>query len=132
MRVIDRDLDALTCDACQDDPTRVRRVAKLLPSDENFERASWLLKAIADPVRAKILFALSCEPLYVCELATMLDMTMSAVSHHLKVMMMAGILKARKDGKFVCYYFSVESQAKMLAGLVFALTQPQTSPPQPF
>jgi ArsR family transcriptional regulator len=112
---LERNLDELICDAYNGDPTRVRRVADVMPSDVAFERASILLKAVADPVRARILFALTVEPLCVCELATLLGMSMPAVSHHLKVLTLSGLLKARKEGKYACYYITNEQVNSTLA-----------------
>lgn len=116
--VLERNIEELTCDAYNDDPTRVRRVARVMPPDEAFERAGVLLKAVADRVRARILFALTKEPLCVCELATLLDMSMPAVSHHLKTLSLSGILKVRKEGKFACYYLKDEHMSETLVALL--------------
>lgn len=105
IEVLERNIEALTCDAYNDDPTRVRRVARAMPPDATFETASIFLKAFADPIRARILFALTVEPLCVCELSVLLEMSMPAVSHHLKVLTLSGLLKVKKEGKFACYYF---------------------------
>ena len=115
--VLERNIEGLTCDAYNDDPTRVRRVARAMPSEETFERASVTLKAVADPIRARILYALTVERLCVCELATLLDMSMPAVSHHLKVLTLSGVLKAKKEGKFACYFIHDERVKEILAAL---------------
>jgi ArsR family transcriptional regulator len=116
--VLHRNIEEITCDAYNDDPTRVRRVARVMPDDVAFETAIGLLKAMADPVRGRILFALTVEPLCVCELATLLAMSMPAVSHHLKVLSLSGLLKVRKEGKFACYYFTNERAAETLTALL--------------
>ncbi|HZP82031.1 MAG TPA: metalloregulator ArsR/SmtB family transcription factor [Chthonomonadaceae bacterium] len=121
--ILERNIEEITCEAYNDDPTRVRRVARVMPDDDAFETASVLLKAIADPVRARILYALTLEPLCVCELATLLAMSMSAVSHHLKVLTLSGLLKVKKEGKFACYYFKDEHLANTLVTLVRDLTK---------
>ncbi len=123
--LLERDLDQLTCDAYNDDPTRVRRVARLMPPDDAFDHATVMLKALADPVRARILYALTHEALCVCELATLLDMSLPAVSHHLKLLATAGMLRVRKQGKFACYYLRDEHQGTTLGALLADLTQPQ-------
>jgi len=120
--ILERNIEELTCDAYNDDPTRVRRVARVMPSANAFERASVLLKAVADPVRARILYALTHEPLCVCELATLLEMSRPAVSHHLKILILTGLLRVRKEGKFACYYLNDEHTAGTLAALVSELT----------
>ena len=113
-----RDIEALICDAYNDDPTRVRRVAKVMPPDDAFERASLLLKAAADPVRVRILYALTQEPLCVCELGVLLDMSLPAVSHHLRILTTAGLLRVRKEGKFACYHLRDEHANGNLIALV--------------
>ena len=90
-----------------------------MPSDRAFERMSPVLRAMADPVRARVLYALTLEPLCVCELSQLLEMSMPAVSHHLRILTMAGLLTARKEGKFACYYLRDES----LTGTVRALVK---------
>jgi DNA-binding transcriptional ArsR family regulator len=77
-----------------------------MPGDRAFERMSPVLRAMADPVRARMLYALTIEPLCVCELSRLLEMSMPAVSHHLRILTMTGLLTARKEGKFACYYLS--------------------------
>ncbi len=121
--LLERDLDQLTCDAYNDDPTRVRRVARLMPKDDAFDQATVMLKAMADPVRARILYALTQEPLCVCELATLLGMSLPAVSHHLKLLTTAGMLRVRKQGKFTCYYLRDEHQGTTLGALLADLTR---------
>ena len=120
--VLERNIEEITCDAYNGDPTRVRRVARVMPDDDAFETASVLLKAIADPVRSRILYALTEEPLCVCELATLLAMSMPAVSHHLKVLTLSGLLRVKKERKFACYHFKDEHLANTLVTLVHDLT----------
>src|SRR6266571_9204597 len=89
----------ITCEAYNDDPKRVGRVFERMPSDRAFEQMALVLRAMADPVRARILYALTIEPLCVCELSRLLEMSMPAVSHHLRILTMSGLLAVRKEGK---------------------------------
>ena len=114
-----RNVEELTCDAYNDDPTRVRRVARQMPSDDAFDCIGVLLKAMADP----ILYALTMESLCVCELASLLEMSMPAVSHHLKILTTSGLLKIRKEGKFACYYLRDEHLHGTLNALITDLEQ---------
>jgi ArsR family transcriptional regulator len=109
----------VTCDAYNDDPERVGRVYERMPSDQAFERMSPVLRAMADPVRTRILYALTVEPQCVCELSRLLEMSMPAVSHHLRVLMMTGLLRVRKQGKFACYCL----HDKRLTGTLRALVK---------
>ena len=89
-----------------------------MPSDQAFERMSPVLRAMADPVRTRILYALTVEPLCVCELSRLLEMSMPAVSHHLRILTMAGLLRVQKEGKFACYYLHDERLTGTLRALV--------------
>ena len=119
--ILERDIETLTCDAYNDDPTRVRRVAKAMPPDDAFDKVSVVLKALADPMRTRILYALTQESLCVCELATLLNVTMPAISHHLKILMASGLLRVRKQGKFACYAFRDEHEGVLLGALLAEL-----------
>ncbi len=95
------------CQVFSFDADRVRRVQRSLLGDEVALAAADLFKAVANPTRAKILLALSCEELCVCDLAQVLEMSVSAVSHHLQHMRRAGVLRFRAEGKLV-YYAAVD------------------------
>src|SRR5260370_1717263 len=88
----------ITCDAYNDDPKRVGRVFDRMPSDVAFNQVALVLRAIADPVRARILFALRVEPFWVFELSRLLGWSMPAVSHHLRLLTMIRLLPACKVG----------------------------------
>lgn len=108
----------LTCEVYNDDPTRVRRVAEELPPVAAIDELSFLLQAIADPVRLRILCALRVSPLCVCELAALLHSALPAVSHHLRVLRNSRVLTARKEGKFVCYHLRDSRVAQLLDQLM--------------
>src|SRR5260370_37745719 len=118
-----RKIKEITCDAYNDDPKRVGRVCERMPSDRAFEQMALVLRAMADPVRARILYALTIEPLCVCELSRLLEMSMPAVSHHLRVLTMSGLLTARKEGKFACYYLQDQRLTATLRGLLRDLAE---------
>lgn len=60
-------------------------------------------KALGDEVRLKILHMLSEQEMCVCEIIDKLDMSQPAVSHHLKVLRQAGLVKDSRDGKWIYY-----------------------------
>ncbi|NEZ47494.1 winged helix-turn-helix transcriptional regulator [Clostridium niameyense] len=60
-------------------------------------------KVLSEPTRIKILYALSVSEMCVCDIANLLEMTHSAVSHQLKVLRSARLIKYRKQGKVVYY-----------------------------
>lgn len=64
---------------------------------------SELFKAIGDPTRIRILNILMNTEACVCDIAALLNMTQSAISHQLRVLKSAKLVKARKEGKVVFY-----------------------------
>src|SRR5258708_19509716 len=88
----------VTCDAYNDDPKRVGRVFDKMPSDQAFDQMALALRAMADPVRARILYALTIEPLCVCEFSRLLEMSMPAVSHHPPLLTLTHLFTALKEG----------------------------------
>ncbi len=106
------DFNGIRCDAYNDDPTRVGRVAARMPDPRRIEDGATALKAVADPTRLRILFALTQEPLCVCELSTLLSMSMPAVSHHLRLLVDANFLTVKKEGKFASYYLSDSAKSE--------------------
>jgi len=81
----------------------VARVRAAMPDSDNFYALANLYKMFANNTRMKILWALSCEEMCVCDLAVLLDMTKSAISHQLKSLRLANIVKFDKQGKVVYY-----------------------------
>ena len=76
--------------------------AKMTREEELFQLAD-LFKALGDSTRVRILHALSISELCVCDLASLLGMSSSAVSHQLRVLRSARIVKFRKEGKNAIY-----------------------------
>lgn len=64
---------------------------------------SEIFKALTDETRTKILYLLSFEEMCVCDLAEVLDMSMPAISHHLRLLRTMRLVKYRRDGKMVYY-----------------------------
>src|SRR5271157_4445509 len=74
-------------------------------------------KAFADPSRVRILGALLRQELCVCELCDALAMTQSTLSTHLQVIRKAGLVSARKQGKWM--YYAIAPQAGRLVRTLF-------------
>src|SRR5688572_12343837 len=74
-------------------------------------------KALADPTRVRVLTALRDGELCVCELSDTLDITQSTLSTHLQVIREAGLVRTRKEGKWV--YYAMEPAAERLLRTVF-------------
>ncbi|MDR0323483.1 MAG: metalloregulator ArsR/SmtB family transcription factor [Treponema sp.] len=74
-----------------------------MPANEDLYDLANLYKMFSDGTRIKILFALSCNPMCVCDLASLLGMTKSAISHQLKLLRLSNLVKYSKQGKVVYY-----------------------------
>jgi ArsR family transcriptional regulator len=81
----------------------VASVKKDLPSQETFSELAGLYKILGDPTRVKILWALDAAEMCVCDIAYLLNMTQSAISHQLRVLKQAKLVKNRRQGKIVFY-----------------------------
>ncbi|WP_206886467.1 ArsR/SmtB family transcription factor [Alicyclobacillus mali (ex Roth et al. 2021)] len=72
-------------------------------SDSVVERLSETFKVLADPTRIRILYNLSKRELCVCDLAEILGMTQSAVSHQLRYLKALRLVKSRREGNTIYY-----------------------------
>jgi ArsR family transcriptional regulator len=81
----------------------VTKVQSLLPMEEDLIDLAELFKVFGDTTRIKILSGLLEAEMCVCDIAFLLNMTQSAISHQLRVLKQAGLVKNRKDGKVVFY-----------------------------
>ncbi len=86
----------------------------MLPSDEQIYSLAELFKMFGDPTRAKILECLQIRSLNVGEIAEVLDMSVSAVSHQLRVLRSGKLVRGVKDGKEVKYSLDDDHVTKIL------------------
>ena len=92
-----------SCDCNIIHQDRVDDVLHSMPSDKTFLNLAELYKLIGDTTRCRILFALDKNEMGVCDIANVLNMTKSAVSHQLAVLRKSNIVKCRRSGKEVYY-----------------------------
>jgi len=92
-----------TCDCVVIHEDAVARVRATMPEGKYFSNLAGLYKMFADNTRIRILWALSCEDMCVCDLAVLLGMTKSAISHQLKSLRLSSLVKYNKQGKVVYY-----------------------------
>ena len=95
--------DQFSCDCHVIHEEVVNRVRATMPESENFYLLANLYKMFADNTRLRILWALSHEEMCVCDLAVLMDVTKSAVSHQLKSLRLSNLVKYEKRGKVVFY-----------------------------
>lgn len=89
------------CDVIHEDI--VQRVRAAMPDSEDFYSLANLYKMFSDTTRVTILWALSCNSMCVCDLAVLLGMTKSSISHHLKSLRLSNLVKYVRQGKIVYY-----------------------------
>ena len=90
----------------------------LLTDPEIIDRLSELFKVLGDPTRIRILQALHDTRLCVCDIAETLNMTQSAISHQLRILKHARMVKNRRAGKVV-YYSLTDDHIKTLFEIAF-------------
>jgi ArsR family transcriptional regulator len=76
-----------------------------MPDEHEIEEVSNLFKVLGDPTRSKILYTIEDNELNVTDICECVNMQKSAVSHQLRILRDAKLVKARKDGKEVYYSF---------------------------
>lgn len=93
-----------SCEIQEANESVVNEVKSQMINDDMIGTITNLFKAVGDPTRLKILYALSKKPLCVCELAALLEMEHSAISHQLRVLRDKNLVKFKKEGKMARYY----------------------------
>ena len=91
------------CDCNMIHENVVKNTLSKMPEKELFQKLADFFKMIGDPTRTKILFALDQNEMCVCDIANVLGMTKSSISHQLATLKQSGIVKYRKEGKEVYY-----------------------------
>ena len=94
------------CNIVHDDI--VKDTLSKMPEDDLFNKLAEFFKILGDTTRAKILFALDQNEMCVCDIANVLGMSKSSISHQLGTLRRSGIIKCRKSGKEVFYQLDDE------------------------
>lgn len=86
---------------------------KIIPHTEILYSLAELFKVFGDPTRIRILYALSAGELCVCDIASVLNMSQSAISHQLRVLKQNHLVKFRREGKTL-YYSLADSHVETI------------------
>lgn len=97
----DNELIGMESNAIHEDV--LARVREKMPDEDPVYEVSELFKVFGDSTRARIICALDIEEMCVCDLAVLLNMTQSAISHQLRILKTSRLVKSRKQGKVVYY-----------------------------
>jgi ArsR family transcriptional regulator len=82
---------------------KVIQISETMPVPEEAYDVAELFKVLGDQTRVRILFTLTNDEMCVCDIAELLEMTQSAISHQLRVLKQARLVKYRREGKTVYY-----------------------------
>jgi DNA-binding transcriptional ArsR family regulator len=119
---IDRRLKRLSesgicsCEKDTQQAGELKALAENISADAAMKKAKFF-KALADATRLKILGLLEVREMCVCEVMVALDLTQPTASHHLRILENVGIVKARKEGKWVFYALNDPIKASKLLKL---------------
>ena len=86
----------------------IENTKKKMLNEKMFLKVSAFFKTVGDVTRLKILYALDNNEMCVCDIANLLNMTKSSISHQLRLLKDSGLVKARKSGKEVYYMLDDE------------------------
>ena len=81
----------------------VEKVNDRMPAEDDLDDLADFFKIFGDTTRIKILYVLLCSEMCVCDLAQILNMTQSAISHQLRVLKQMDLVKSRREGKTIFY-----------------------------
>ena len=91
------------CQARDIHSDKIETARRNMPSEERLRETSEMFKVLSDYTRLKIMQALSAAELCVCDLCEVLAMNSSAISHQLRILRGAGLVRFRREGKNVYY-----------------------------
>ena len=97
----------------------VRKAGEHMPEGRTLDRLADLFKLFADPTRVRILCALFESEMCVCDIAELLGMGQSAISHQLRLLKVSRIVKSRKQGRVV-YYSLDDAHIGQIFAMAFA------------
>ena len=90
------------------DKEKMTRIRTALPPDEELYDLAEVFKVFGDQTRVKIMYSILKGELCVAEIADVLDMTQSAISHQLSTLKASRLVKSRRDGKAI--YYSLDDE----------------------
>lgn len=96
----------------------VEDTRRQMQEEAEYQELASLFKMFGDGTRVKILHALERGEMCVCDLAALLGMTKSAISHQLKALRLSNLVKSRRDGQVV-YYALADDHVKYILDIGF-------------
>jgi len=106
--------DVDVCDELCEHPQAICQAKNEMAPEEDVQQATEIFRLLGDMTRFKILYALSRRELCVCDIAAVVQMAQSAVSHQLRLLRGARLVKYRREGTMAIYSLNDEGIAALL------------------
>lgn len=103
---MEKEIEKCKCTVIHQD--KVDAVRENMPPDETLFDLAEIFKVFGDTTRIKILYSLFQDEMCVCDIAALIEATQSAVSHQLRILKQARLVKYRKAGQVV--YYSLDDE----------------------
>ncbi|CAB1247329.1 Cadmium efflux system accessory protein [Ruminococcaceae bacterium BL-4] len=103
MKSLKKNQEAECCEFIHVHQDIVDRVNRVMPDEDTLYDLSELFKIFGDSTRIKILYVLFESEMCVCDIAQLLQMTQSAISHQLRALKQSKLVSSRREGKTVFY-----------------------------
>ena len=107
--------DVELCESHELHKESIKLVKEHMPDDDELYDLAELFKVFGDSTRIRILYALFEADICVCDLAELLGMTQSAISHQLKILKQNRLIRGRRDGKLIYYSLDDDHVRTMFA-----------------
>ncbi len=104
-----------TCESYEVHPNKVEKAVRGIPDEERLFALGEFYKVFSEPSRLKILYLLASGEMCVCDIADSLSATVSGVSHQLKILKTARLVKFRKEGKSCLYSLADDHISRILS-----------------
>lgn len=100
---MENSFESICCELMHVHEEIVKKVQEEMPEEDVLFDLSELFKTFGDSTRIRILYCLFASEMCVCDIATLLNMTQSAISHQLSILKKSKLIKSRRDGKIIFY-----------------------------
>lgn len=107
--------EAVCCETTEVHEELLKIVNETMPEETELYDLAELFKVFGDSTRIRILFVLFEAEVCVCDLAHVLNMTQSAISHQLKILKQSRLVKSRREGKSIFYSLADDHVRTMIA-----------------
>ena len=108
-------MDKLTCDCDVIHEEAVQKARGSMAPKEEYRKLAELLKMFGDGTRVQMLHVLAAQEMCVCDLSQLLGMSVSAISHQLRILRQAQLVRYRREGKTIFYSLADEHVRTLLS-----------------